>query len=172
NIHPIVYDDGRYGLNPELSLWTDTGEIVDLCDAADRYRNTGNSEKEADTLQKIEELYKGDFLEEDRFEDWILLFRQKFKDTYVSSLIKRADIYFSKNCYEPCIETCKKLLLTDSCDEQTHGRLMICYSRTGHNHLAMRQYQCCVEALTRELDITPNATTSELYERIRNHASV
>lgn len=168
----IIYNDGQYGVNGNLKIWTDFDEFLRIVKTSEKYAAEGNVERETSTLKELEELYVGDFLEEDRFEDWVLPFRQNFKDTYIRSMCKRADFYFDQEKYEHCIEMCKKMALIDPCDEHVHGRLMMCYSRLGHNHLAMRQFNCCVEALAGELDLTPDSTTIDLYERIRRHASV
>jgi len=43
---------------------------------------------------------------------------------------------------------------------------MQCYLGQGQRHLAVRQYQTCVEALREELDLTPAEETVALYRRI------
>jgi DNA-binding SARP family transcriptional activator len=49
---------------------------------------------------------------------------------------------------------------------------MRCYSRQGQQHLALRQYQICVEALRLELDVAPAPATTQLVEQIRQHKRV
>jgi DNA-binding SARP family transcriptional activator len=67
---------------------------------------------------------------------------------------------------------CGKTLAVDACREEAHRRLMRCYSRQGQPYLALRQYHLCVETLKKELDVTPAATTTRLYERIRHRERV
>jgi DNA-binding SARP family transcriptional activator len=43
---------------------------------------------------------------------------------------------------------------------------MRCYLAQGQRHLAIRQYQSCVEVLKQELDLTPSEETLALYQRI------
>jgi DNA-binding SARP family transcriptional activator len=40
------------------------------------------------------------------------------------------------------------------------------------DHLALRQYKTCVEALLTDLDVTPSPSTVQLFERIRRHEPV
>jgi DNA-binding SARP family transcriptional activator len=43
---------------------------------------------------------------------------------------------------------------------------MQCYLVQGQRHLAVRQYQACVQSLKDELDIGPSEETIVLYRRI------
>ena len=67
---------------------------------------------------------------------------------------------------------CPDLDTRDNCREDAHCLLMRCYSRQGQHHLALRQYQACVEALRAELEVDPAPATTQLYERIRRRESV
>ena len=64
------------------------------------------------------------------------------------------------------------MLTQDNCREDSHCRLMRCYSRQGQYHLALRQYQLCVKTLRDELDVDPSPNTTQLYERIRRRERV
>ena len=44
---------------------------------------------------------------------------------------------------------------------------MRCYGRQGQYHLALRQYQMCIEALRAELEVEPALETTLLYDHIR-----
>ena len=81
-------------------------------------------------------------------------------------------IYYDQAQYSPSAALCQRMLQHDSCREDAHCRLMRCYSRQGQNHLALRQYQACVEALRGELDVSPSPATVKLYEQIRRRETV
>ena len=168
----IFYKDGHYCLNPDVSIWTDLDAFVDIVDRADAFAKAGDTAKEASTLASLDDLYGGDFLEEDRFEDWVMPLRQRFKDMYWESLNMRADYYFSRHRYKQSLDMFKKMQLIDACDEQVHVRIMTCHARLGQHHLAMRQFDKCVDALSRELDIVPDTATVDLFERIRRREIV
>jgi len=171
-IRSIYYQDGQYCLSPDLQIWTDLDAFINIVDRAKAFAKDGDIEKEVLALTSLDELYVGDVLEEDRFEDWVLPLRQQFKEMYWDSLIKRADYYVNKHRYRQSIDMYKKILMIDACDEQVHARLMTCYARLGQHHLAMRQFNKCVEALARELDIGPDAGTVDLFERVRRREAV
>jgi DNA-binding SARP family transcriptional activator len=91
---------------------------------------------------------------------------------YLDTLDRLSQIYFDQEQFATCIMVCQQLLVRDSCREDAHCRLMRCYSRQGQRYLALRQYQVCAEALRAELDVEPDAATTQLYERIRQHERV
>jgi len=168
----IFYRDGHYCLNPDITIWTDLDAFVDLVERAKTFAKAGDTAKEMSALASLDDLYSGDVLEEDRFEDWVLPLRQRFKELYWDSLIKRADYYFARHRYKQSIDMYKKIQGIDACDEQVHVRLMTCHARLGQHHLAMRQFNKCVDVLSRDLDIGPDAATIDLFERIRRRESV
>ena len=60
----------------------------------------------------------------------------------------------------------------DPCREDAHRRLMRCFTRQGQPHLALRQYQACVDALDHELGVDPDPATTALAQQIRVHQPV
>ena len=171
-LHAIIYSDGHYGISPEFRIWTDFEAFDHVFDRAQLHESEGDLDQQMSTLNELDELYGGDFLEEDRFEAWIMPLRQKYQDLYKTAIDKRAELYFEKRHYDRSIDMYKKINMIDPCDEQAHRRRMTCHARLGQNHLAMRQFNSCVEALARDLDLAPDERTVDLFERIRRRESV
>jgi DNA-binding SARP family transcriptional activator len=117
-------------------------------------------------------LYQGDLLEQNLYEEWTVLDRERLRIAYLDALDRLSQIYFSQEHYAACIGVCQLILTRDRCREDAHCLLMRCYSRQGQYHLAIRQYQLCVEALQTELDVEPMAETTELFNYIRNRERV
>jgi DNA-binding SARP family transcriptional activator len=115
-----------------------------------------------------EALYQGEFLEEDRYEEWLRPLRQKLTNSYLELLEYLSQYYFHNGEYTSCITICRSMLAIDPCLEDTHGRLMRCHFRQGQQHLALRQYHQCVKALKDELEVAPGPSIEELYERVRH----
>ncbi len=49
---------------------------------------------------------------------------------------------------------------------------MRCYSRQGQQHLALIQYQACVQALAAELGVDADPATATLHKQIQRHEPV
>ncbi len=172
NFHHVLFENDCYLFNPELKIWVDAEEFVDRVQAAQDFEKCGALDRAIQEYEAAQALYQGEFLEEDRYDDWLLADRQALKDAYVDLLDRLSRHYLYRGHYVACANACNKMLAVDACCENAHRRLMRCYSRQGQRYLALRQYYSCVEILREELDVPPMEETVALYHRIRNGESV
>jgi DNA-binding SARP family transcriptional activator len=168
----VIFEDGTYRLNPDLHVWLDVDEFERHAQAGRRAEAAGQIAAAAAEYELAIGLYQGDFLEDDPYDDWPVLLRERLRVAYLDTLDCLSQLYFGQGQLATCIMVCQRLLARDSCREDAHCRLMRCYSRQGQRYLALRQYQVCAQALRAELDVEPDAATAQLYERIRRHEQV
>ena len=116
------------------------------------------------------DLYQGDLLNEDAYEDWAATRREQLRELYHRLLSKLSNVYEAQGDQQQSIEPLRKLIAVDAANEQAHRDLMRLYALTGSRHQALRQYQQCVEVLRRELDAEPEPATLELYRQIESGA--
>jgi DNA-binding SARP family transcriptional activator len=117
-----------------------------------------------------EALYGGEFLEDDRYETWLIPVRHTLEERFLGILEWLSEYCLEQEDLAGSASLCRRMLEIDACNEKAHRSLMRCYERQGQRHLALRQYHLCAEALRQELDVTPTLATTELYERIhRQH---
>jgi TolB-like protein len=119
-------------------------------------------------LGKAAALYRGPLLDglhlrEDSFVDWLRIERTRFQDLALGALSRLAESQSGK----AAIATTLQLLAIDTAREETHRLLMRLYAETGQRAQALRQYQTCREALSRELGVTPDAETEALYRQVQ-----
>lgn len=170
--NPILFEDNRYHLNPAISVWLDVEEFLTLYHQGQELEIGGKLEETIGVYESAANLYQGDFLADDLYEEWPLLTRERLRMTYLDTLDRLSRIYFNQGQYLSCVNLCHLILTRDSCREDAHRRLMRCYSRQGQHQLAMSQFQSCVAALRTELDVDPEQMTMQLAERIRRRESV
>ena len=163
--HILFYDD-HYFLNPDMDVWVDMEEFSKRYQAGQSLERRGSLTDAMQEYEAAENLYKGNLLEEDLYEDWIIPLRQGLLDNYLTILDHLSRYYLGEERYRICIQVCQKILARDDCHEDAHRRLMRCYSRQGKRNLAIKQYQTCTEALNRELGVHPMPETTELYQRV------
>jgi DNA-binding SARP family transcriptional activator len=162
----ILFENDCYSLNPELDIWIDFKEFEKHIQAG-RDLEVAGKRAEAMTEYGIAEgLHQGDFLEEDPYEDWPRPQRQHTRNMYLDIVDRLSGYYVQQGEYTPAVALCQKILTQDNCCERAHRRLMQCYLAQGQRHLALRQYQTCVEALRVELDLMPSEKTVALCQRI------
>lgn len=166
----VLFQNDSYQLNPELRLWTDYEAFIKSMLTAQAFESQGDLANALRELTSAEAVYQGEFLEEDRYEDWLLPQRQRLQDDYLELLDRLTRIYYERQDLMNCANMCLKMLAMDPCHEEAHRHLMRCYYNQGQAYLALRQYHICFEALKKELDIVPSKITRELYETIRRNS--
>ncbi|MFQ5856607.1 MAG: BTAD domain-containing putative transcriptional regulator [Anaerolineae bacterium] len=162
----IQFEHDCYLLNPEMDIWIDFAEYERHIRAGRRLEAAGQLTDAMEKYSIAEGLYEGDFLEEDLYEDWPRLQREHLRSTYLGIADRLSEYYVQQGQYTAAIALCHKVLAHDNCYEEAHRRLIQCYLAQAQRHLAVRQYQTCVQALKEELDLTPSDETVALYRRI------
>ncbi len=140
-------------------LWVDVEAFEDAAGVARRTR-------EPAAYRRAIELYVGELLPGDRYEDWAEGRRQELRGTFLSLLIDLARLYEERREHEPAIETLRRLLVEEPAREAAHVGLMRLYALSGRRGDALRQYERLREALARELGAEPASDTQRLREEI------
>ena len=168
----IIFEDGAYRLEENLQVWLDVEEFEQCIKAGQRLEARHQLAAAVTEYETAISLYQGDFLEETPYEESTVFDRERLRIAYLDMLDRLSQIYFSQERYSACRTACQLLLIKDPCREDAHCLLMRCYSRQRQPHLALYQYQVCVEALRGELQVDPAPETTQLYNRIRRRESV
>ena len=167
NISHVIFQDECYFLNPDLRIWIDVDDFEAHIEKAHSLKDPQDINLAVQEYQAAHLLYHGEFLEEDRYEDWVQPRRSSVQNSYLQSLDCLSRYHYDQQHFDEAINLCSKMLATDPCREEAHMCLMQCYYRQGQPYLAIRQYQLCLEKLKTELDVSPSQNTTRLYEAIR-----
>jgi len=168
----IVLEEGTYRLHADLRLWVDLDEFEDHVQAGRRLEAAGLVDGAMAEYELAAAVYRGDFLADDPYEEWPVLTRERLRLAYLDTLDRLSQLYLGQDRLAACAALCQRILERDACREDTHRRLMRCYGRQRHPHLALRQYHACAAALKAELDVDPAPATTLLHEAIRRHEPV
>jgi DNA-binding SARP family transcriptional activator len=159
-------------LAPDVRLWLDVEEFERRVEGGRRLEAAGEETGAIAEYKLAAELYRGDFLADDPYEEWPVLTREHLRLTYLDLLDRLSRLYFGQASYAACVAVCRRIIQRDNCREDAHVRLIRCYSRQGLTHLALRQYLACAAVLRAELDIEPAPATVRLQAAIRRHEAV
>ncbi len=163
----IIYQSDCYSINPNIDIRVDV-EMFDeaLSRAAMACRN--NDEVAAmGAYQLAVELYQGELLTEDRYDEWIQPLRQKNTENYLYALRYLLNRYTETGDLENEIATCLEILATDPLEETALKYLMCSYRKAGKRHLAIRAYQEYEKQLLEELDLVPDGKMQALLADIK-----
>ncbi len=172
NFPYILFLQGSYRVNPQIELWVDVSEFERRFNRARRLEKEGRMGEAIAQYEIAEGLYRGDYLEDEPYEEWALLRREALKDTYLTILGKLADHALGNADYEACINCCQKVLAKDACREDAYRRLMCCYSRLGQRNRALRWFEICQRTILAGLDASPDPRTTALHERLLKNESL
>lgn len=106
-------------------------------------------------LKKAEDMYRGEFLIEDLYEDWAAPTREQARATYLRLLRRRADISQELHPAE-AIEARLRILKIDPWDEMTHLDLIQVLETTGR-HGEARRARMRYEEMMAEIGVTPDS---------------
>lgn len=164
----VLFQDGNYLINSNVDLWTDVEQFEYHWHAGRQLEKAGKVAEAVKEHEIAEALYRGDYLEDDLYEEWTSLRREALKDIYLAILGRLADYSMQNGDCEGCIVHCQRILLKDPCREDAYRRLMRCYSRLGHRNRAIAWYRLCEKTIKAELDVSPDQLTVALYEKLLN----
>lgn len=165
---PIQFANDHYYLHPHLSVWTDTETFTNYIALAQLALKRGDHAQALAYYEMAAALYRGHFLENDRYEEWTIFHREALKSAYISLLAQQSQLCFESRDYSVALDYCRKILEYDNCSEEAHCLIMRCYYALGRRGLALRQYQVFCDILGRALEARPMEETTSLYEQIKN----
>lgn len=163
----ILFKDECYTINPELEVWLDCEELQSHWHKVQYCKLEENVVGGDQDLKRAVDLYKGDFMEDEPYEDWAASERENYREELLVMLERMSEHHFAQGDIEGSAILCERILEKDTCRENVHKRLMLCYYRLGYRDKAMRQFRKCSEALQRELNMSPTSSTVRLNEDIR-----
>jgi DNA-binding SARP family transcriptional activator len=98
-------------------------------------------------LQAAEATYAGDFLEEDRYEDWATATREEALAVYQSTVMTLARIAAGSGDHNAAVRYYLRILEQDGYNERAHLGLVAALERDGRRGEARRQYRRYAERM-------------------------
>jgi DNA-binding SARP family transcriptional activator len=162
----VSLEDGYYRLSTAVRVWTDVDEFDERHGRGRRLENGQDLQAAAVEYERAIELYRGDYLIEDLYDDWTMVERERLSNAYTDMLGRLAVYYIETGQYQESIRGCYRVLEKDRCHEDSYRLLMRCYARLGLRGRALHQYRICEKILGQEYGTSPSAETQSLYTGI------
>ena len=125
-----------------------------------------------DTLQRLLEAYRGEFLLGDglpdvpEFEMWLLAQRSRLQDCAERGIVRLVENLIDNHDLRTALIWVQRLLSLAPLLETAHAQLMWLYAKLGQRDAAMRQYHLCHDLLQSELAVDPSDEIQKLYQEI------
>ena len=159
----IIFENDAYAFNVEVGFWCDVTEFEQHVASGRRAEMECRHDAAAAHYRQAQQLYRGDFLEDLPYDEWVLADRRHLRMLYLETVNRLAEARLDAGAIDEALELSQELLSCDPCDESAHRRAMRCYASSGNRGLLTQQYETCADAMERILGLRPDPQTVELY---------
>jgi predicted ATPase/DNA-binding SARP family transcriptional activator/DNA-binding CsgD family transcriptional regulator len=142
------------------------GEIWVDVEAFEEAAATARRSKDPAAYRAALELYAGELLPEDRYEEWAQDRREVLRRSYLDLLVALAGAHEERGEHGPAVEVLRRAIAEEPTNEEAHADLMRLYALSGLQGEALAQYGRLRELLFRELGAEPGTATRRLHEEI------
>jgi len=136
--------------------WLDTDAFEAACRRAHQSRDPQDYRAAA-------ELYRGDLLPEDRFEDWTEGPREALSERYLGLLMESAEVLSDQGEHAQVVEIAGAVTAADPFHEGAHRTLMTALAASGRRYEALAVFDRLREALADQYAADPEPATRRLY---------
>ena len=148
------------------ACWIDAEVFLERLRFAAVAEQEGQWNLAADAYETGLDLVSGDFLEEDRYEEWAFERRETLREETVKGLSALARCYAHLQQYDRAVECCDRALRMVPTAETIARQLMEYAYQAGDSAKALMAYRNLNEALARDLAVRVSEETEELHQRI------
>ncbi len=113
------------------SAWIDVDEFLAASRAGRVGIREGRLEDGVREMERAAGLYRGDYLEEDIYEEWPTETREWLREQYLMILVTLGARYIAMRCYNDAADAARRILERDPYREQGVRLLMICALLSG-----------------------------------------
>ncbi|MGH9172816.1 MAG: AfsR/SARP family transcriptional regulator, partial [Vicinamibacterales bacterium] len=149
----------RIVLSPVCPVWTDLEAFESAAIGA-----RGAADPAA--YDTAIDLYGGELLPDDRYEDWAAGRREALSATYLGLLVDVARLREGRGEHGRAIAALERVVASDAAHEQAQVSLMRLRALVGQRGQALRHYKHFERVLRQELDTEPDAASQRLYQDI------
>ncbi|MFT5872128.1 MAG: DNA-binding SARP family transcriptional activator [Clostridium sp.] len=163
----INFSQGCYSWNKEFHYWTDVDEFEEL------YKKAKDAEKNDEFITAMELyqnaliLYKGDYLAEDSYNEWLTPIRNYYHRIYMDIIGRLTKILKHYGRYEDIIKVCEEALMIESFEESLHILYIEALIAVGDIKQAQSQYEYVTSLLYKEMGVKPSTELRNLYHQIK-----
>jgi LuxR family transcriptional regulator, maltose regulon positive regulatory protein len=161
----ILLEEGYYRLCRTVRVTTDVEEFDLRYERGRRVEKTNRIEGAAE-YEKAIELYRGEYLLEDLYEDWTMVERERLSNAYMDMLERLAVYYKETEQLRESILICYRILEEDGGHENAHLLLTETYALLRSYGRALQQFRLFKGMLKSTYGTDPSVETERRFERV------
>ncbi len=161
----IVSSQGLYSFNLSSDYWLDVEVFRELCSRAGRAAREDPG-RAIVLYQKALSLYRGEYLPENIYDDWVINMRDFYHRNYLEGVYGLIVLLKKAGRYAELKKECETAFLIDPLQEGLHIYFMEVLLEEGKTDLAKTHYNYASSLLYREAGLKPSVEMRELYKKI------
>lgn len=162
----LMRKEGGYQLLLGKEGWSDVDEFNNQINLAHYKEKKQNSQEALQHYLNAENLYQGDFLMENLYDDWCFIEREYLRNQYLHALNKILDYHKEQHNLSEAINYCYKILKVDPYREDISRKLMQYHSELGNRREVRSVFEFCRKNIEDNLGLAVSYETKELYRKL------
>ncbi len=147
--------------------WTDIEAFRERLRQADAAKEAGDFELYFSSLHEAAELYRGEFLTEDLYEDWCREEREELLKRYIELIVDIATEHLRVGEGSEALIHLEEAIVKDPGREELYRKKMTINSQLGNRSGIEETYKRCQKFLRENYDVEPSQETVDLYRSLR-----
>lgn len=168
-LDPVVFEQGSYHLHPDWTYAVDVQTFLQQWHLGRSLAHQQGLAAAAEAYQRMVDQYRGDFIEQFPYLEWVSGERENLREIYLSALERLCQYQCQQGQYGAACLLGQELLRQDACREGIHRYVMLAHYRLRQRNRALKQYEACCATLQAELGVSPAPLTQQLAEAMRQH---
>lgn len=149
-------------------VWVDVDAFEAAADQGRHYLEQGDLKPAVKAFELARQLYRGDYLAEDRYVEWTIAERERLHERHLVALTELAEAYAQQGLFHRSINLCQHVLALDPWREAIFLRLMLYYYYAGDKVKALQTFNHCQQALKTHIGIDPDPHTIWMAQAIQD----
>jgi DNA-binding SARP family transcriptional activator/Tfp pilus assembly protein PilF len=164
----VLYRDGDYQLNSELSYLIDIEEFDRLVSQGENARRARKFDECVQAYEQAVELYRGEFIQ-GSYEPWVDEQRTYYRERYLDLLEALAGVAQKGGEWGRSLQLAQRILHEDPFREDIHCLIMKAHVNLGNRGAAKEQYETLRRLLETELGVEPGPETRKVFQELLGH---
>ena len=157
----IRHQEAGYFWNGQIPLELDFAEFDRLCAA-----NPSDPAEKLETCLRALELYRGDFLEKQSSDIWVIPISTHFHNLYITKTMEAAQLLSQAARHREAADICRKAISSEPYHELLHQQLMRQLAALGDTKGAAAVYDSLSHRLFDDFGIRPGPEVQAVYREI------
>lgn len=161
----LMFRDGAYQLNPELSYLIDTEDFELAVAEAEKAKREKNAEGLRTALEHAHSLYRGEFMQ-GVYEEWADERRGYYAEQFMRVIGALAKHHFKERRPAAAQKYAQELIALDPYREDMHRLVMRVLAAQGKAAAVKKHFDALAKMLRDELGIEPSGETRRVYSEL------